>query len=73
MIWASIRRKLRERTGLLPASSIAAPGSPFTATMRGLRGVAVVLNDVGQLSLKDFFIIEFEVHATQIVPLTNRC
>ena len=39
--------------------------------MRGLRGVAVVLNDVGQLSFKDFFIIEFEVHATQIGALTN--
>jgi hypothetical protein len=41
----------------------------------GTEGVTIVLDDVRQLSFKsgDLFIIEFKVHTSQIVPLTNRC
>jgi hypothetical protein len=39
--------------------------------MRGLRGIAVVRTMLDKLSFKDLFIIEFEVHATQIGALTN--
>jgi hypothetical protein len=37
-------------------------------------GVTIVLDDVHQLSLKSggLIIIEFKVHTSQIVPLTNR-
>jgi hypothetical protein len=41
----------------------------------GTEGVTIVLDDVRQLSFKsgDLFIIEFKVHNSKIVPLTNRC
>jgi hypothetical protein len=44
------------------------PLAPPAKKTAGTEGVAIVLNDIGQLSFKDFFIIEFEVHATQIGP-----